>query len=276
MPLPDLLQPIDVADVGVFGGSGFYSLMEGPVEQVSVQTPYGAPSDTLAVGRIADVRVAFLPRHGQQHRIPPHAINYRANVWAMAQLGVTRVIAPTAAGSLQPLVKPGEFVVCDQFVDRTYAREQTFYDGPRVVHISTAEPYCPELRSLSVAVGRELGITTHERGTCVVIQGPRFSTRAESRWFSSQGWQVINMTQYPEVVLARELQMCYVNIALITDYDAGLEGQSGIEPVSVAEVVHVLNANNERVRRLIDLLVPRLSGPRTCLCASALENAVIS
>jgi 5'-methylthioadenosine phosphorylase len=276
MALPALLQAEDRADVGVFGGSGFYSLMEGPIEQVSVQTPYGAPSDTIAIGRMGDVRVAFLPRHGPHHRLPPHAINYRANLWAMAQLGVTRLIAPTAAGSLQPHVKPGEFVICDQFVDRTYAREQTFYDGPRVVHISSADPYCPELRERSIEVANQLGIDVHERGTVVVIQGPRFSTRAESRWFSAQGWEVINMTQYPEVVLARELEMCYVNIALITDYDAGLEGEAGIEPVSVAEVVQVLNANNERVRRLIELLVPRLGGSRTCPCARALENAVIS
>lgn len=276
MPLPELLQPEDRAEVGVFGGSGFYSLLEGPVEQVSVQTPYGAPSDSIVLGRMGEVRVAFLPRHGPHHRLPPHAINYRANLWAMAQLGVTRVIAPTAAGSLQPFVKPGEFVVCDQFVDRTYAREQTFYDGPRVVHISTADPYCPELRDRAIEAGRELGITVHERGTVVVIQGPRFSTRAESRWFSTQGWEVINMTQYPEVVLARELEMCYVNIALITDYDAGLDGESGIEPVSVAEVVQVMNANNERVRRLIDVLIPRLTGPRACGCSRALENAVIS
>jgi 5'-methylthioadenosine phosphorylase len=276
MALPHLLQPTARADVGVFGGSGFYSLMEGPVESVAVQTPYGAPSDELVLGRMGELRVAFLPRHGQGHRIPPHAINYRANVWAMAQLGVTRLIAPTAAGSLQPHIKPGDFVVCDQFVDRTYTREQTFYDGPRVVHISTADPYCPDLRERSIAAGRELGITVHERGTVVVIQGPRFSTRAESRWFSNQGWEVINMTQYPEVVLARELQMCYVNIALITDYDAGLEGEAGIEPVSVADVVQVLNANNARVRRLIEVLLPRLADERTCLCARALDNAVIS
>lgn len=250
--------------------------MDGPVEQVSVQTPFGPPSDSITVGHMGDVRVAFLPRHGPHHRIPPHAINYRANLWAMAQLGVTRVIAPTAAGSLQPNVKPGNFVVCDQFVDRTYSREQTFYEGPRVVHISAADPYCPDLRAHSVAVGRDLGITMHERGTVVVIQGPRFSTRAESRWFSSQGWEVINMTQYPEVVLARELEMCYVNIALITDYDAGLEGVSGIEPVSVTEVVRVLNDNNDRVRRLIQGLLPRLTGPRPCACARALQDAVIS
>jgi 5'-methylthioadenosine phosphorylase len=274
--LPALLQPTARADVGVFGGSGFYSLMDGPVEAVSVQTPYGAPSDQLMLGRMGELRVAFLPRHGHGHRIPPHAINYRANVWAMAQLGVTRLIAPTAAGSLQPHIKPGDFVVCDQFVDRTYAREQTFYDGPRVVHISSADPYCPELRQHSIAAGRALGIAVHERGTVVVIQGPRFSTRAESRWFSDQGWEVINMTQYPEVVLARELQICYVNIALITDYDAGLEGQAGIEPVSVAEVIQVLNTNNARVRRLIEVLLPRLASERTCPCAHALDNAVVS
>jgi len=274
--LPDLLQPVDRADIGVFGGSGFYSLLTGPIEQVSVQTPFGAPSDSIAIGQMGDVRVAFLPRHGPHHRIPPHAINYRANLWAMAQLGVTRLIAPTAAGSLQPHIKPGDFVVCDQFVDRTYAREQTFYNGPRVVHISTAEPYCSDLREHSVAVGRELGITIHERGTVVVIQGPRFSTRAESQWFSKQGWEVINMTQYPEAVLARELEMCYVNLALITDYDAGLEGEAGIRPVSVAEVVRVLNDNNERVRLLIERLLPRVHGARTCPCSRALEHAIIS
>src|ERR687886_847331 len=181
MALPDLLQPTHRADVGVFGGSGFYSLMEGPVEQISVQTPFGAPSDTLAAGRIGEGRVAFLPRHGQPHTIPPHAINYRANLWAMTQLGVTRLIAPTAAGSLQPAIKPGDFVVCDQFVDRTYGREQTFYDGPRVVHISTADPYCPDLRALTIETAQELDIAVHERGTVVIIQGPRFSTRAESQ-----------------------------------------------------------------------------------------------
>ena len=262
--------------MGVFGGSGFYSLMDGPVEEVSVQTPFGPPSDTLSVGRIGDVRVAFLPRHGAHHRLPPHVINYRANLWAMAQLGVSRLIAPTAAGSLQPHVKRGDFVVCDQFVDRTYAREQTFYDGPRVVHVSSADPYCPTLRARSIEAAQELGIVAHQRGTVVVIQGPRFSTRAESRWYSSQGWEVINMTQYPAVVLARELQMCYVNIALITDYDAGLEGQSGIEPVSVSDVIQVLNANNDRVRRLIELLVPRLTGSRSCPCATALDSEVVS
>jgi 5'-methylthioadenosine phosphorylase len=275
MALPALVRPEDRADIGVFGGSGFYSLLDGPVEQISVQTPYGAPSDQIALGRVGEVRVAFLPRHGPQHRLPPHEINYRANVWAMAQLGVTRIIAPTAAGSLQANVRPGDFVVCDQFVDRTYSRAQTFYDGPRVVHISSADPYCPELRAHSIAVGRELGITIHEQGTVVVIQGPRFSTRAESRWYARQGWEVINMTQYPEVMLARELELCYVNIALITDYDAGLEGEAGIAAVSVDQVVQVLTDNNTRVLQLIQGLMPRLHGARECGCGRALEHAVI-
>ncbi|GAC1325075.1 MAG: S-methyl-5'-thioadenosine phosphorylase [Chloroflexota bacterium] len=276
MAPPSLMQATDRADVGVFGGSGFYSLLDGAVEHVTVHTPYGAPSDTLALGRMGDLRVAFLPRHGPHHHLPPHGINYRANLWAMAHLGARRIVAPTAAGSLQPHVKPGDFVICDQFVDRTSGREATFFDGPRVVHISTADPYCPDLRAQSAHVARELGIPVHEQGTVVVVQGPRFSTRAESQWYSRQGWEVINMTQYPEVALARELAMCYVNIALITDYDAGLEGQAGIEPVSVSEVVGVMNANNARVRELIRTLLPRLAGQRSCPCEHALDMAVIS
>jgi 5'-methylthioadenosine phosphorylase len=194
----------------------------------------------------------------------------------MAQLGVKRVIAPSAAGSLQASIKPGHFVVCDQFVDRTYARPQTFFDGPRVVHVSTAEPYCPELRQLAIDIARELEIVVHERGTVIVIQGPRFSTKAESRWYANQGWEVINMTQYPEVALARELGMCYVNVSLITDYDAGLEGEPGITPVTVEEVLRVLHDNNERVRRLIERLLPRIPTTRGCPCSRALDQAVVS
>jgi 5'-methylthioadenosine phosphorylase len=276
MPLPSLLQTRELAEVGVFGGSGFYSLLEGPVERVAVQTPYGEPSDEVTIGRLAGLRVAFLNRHGAHHRLPPHAINYRANVWAMAALGVTRLIAPTAAGSLQPHVRPGDFVVCDQFVDRTYGRAQTFYDGPRVVHISTADPYCPELRAHAAEVARALDVTTHDQGTVVVIQGPRFSTRAESRWFARQGWEVINMTQYPEVALARELGLCYVNISLITDFDAGLEGEPGVTPVTVQEVLRFLDDCNERVRQVIGRLLPRLAGERTCACAGAVDEAVIN
>jgi 5'-methylthioadenosine phosphorylase len=264
----------DRADVGVIGGSGFYELLS-DVEHVAVQTPYGPPSDTVALGTYEGVRVAFLARHGQGHRYPPHQINYRANIWALSSLGVARILGPNASGSLQAGVKPGDFVVCDQFVDRTYGRASTFYDGPPVVHIAGAQPYCPELRELATSAGRELGIAVHESGTVVVIQGPRFSTLAESRWFASAGWEVINMTQFPEQVLARELEVCYVGISLITDYDAGLEGQAHIEPVSVAGVVEVFHRNNARVRDLLLRMIPRIPRERSCICATALTGAVI-
>jgi 5'-methylthioadenosine phosphorylase len=263
------------AQVGVFGGSGFYRLLD-DVELVEVDTPYGRPSDRVAVGTVDGVGVAFLPRHGAGHTLPPAAINYRANVWALKEMGVTRVVAPTAAGSLQPHVRPGDFVVCDQFVDRTWGRQDTFYaDGPAVVHVGAADPYCPVMRRLAVVEGREQGVTMHEGGTVVVIQGPRFSTRAESRWFSSHGWEVVNMTQYPEAILARELELCYVNISLITDYDVGLEGMPEVAPVSVAAVEQVFASNNDRVRRLILGLVPRLPAERSCPCATAMRGAVI-
>ena len=263
------------AQVGIFGGSGFYRFLE-EVEFVEVDTPYGPPSDRIAIGEVAGVGVAFLPRHGSRHTLPPAAINYRANVWALKQLGVTRVIAPTAAGSLQPHVRPGDFVVCDQFVDRTSGRADSYYaDGPKVAHISAADPYCPVMRELALRAGREQGVTMHDSGTVVVIQGPRFSTRAESRWFSSLGWEVINMTQYPEAILARELELCYVNISLITDYDVGLEGMPEVAPVSVAEVETVFASNNDRVRRLILGLIPLLPAERRCPCGGAMHGAVI-
>jgi 5'-methylthioadenosine phosphorylase len=264
------------ARVGVFGGSGFYRFLD-DVEMVAVDTPYGPPSDRIAVGSVGGVGVAFLPRHGATHGLPPAAINYRANVWALKELGVTRVLAPTAAGSLQGRVRPGDFVVCDQFVDRTWGRADTYFAaGPRVAHVGAADPYCPVLRELAVSEGRAQGVTMHERGTVVVIQGPRFSTRAESRWFSSMGWEVVNMTQYPEAILARELELCYVNVSLITDYDVGLEGMPDVAPVSVAEVEKFFASNNERVRRLIVGLIPRIPAERSCPCATAMRGAVIS
>ncbi len=263
------------AEVGVFGGSGFYQLLK-KVEERAINTPYGAPSDRIAIGRVDGRKVAFLPRHGHGHKVPAHAINYRANLWAMKSLGVTRILAPTAVGSLQPHIKPGDFVVCDQFVDRTSGRKDTFYDGPVSIHISTADPYCPELREIASSSAQGLGINVHPKGTVVVIQGPRFSTRAESKWFSSAGWEVINMTQYPEVTLARELEICYVNISLITDYDVGLEG-GDIEPVTAEEVVKVFADNNRRVRELIFKMIPRIPAERAdCPCCTALKFAVIS
>jgi 5'-methylthioadenosine phosphorylase len=260
------------AEIGVFGGSGFYSLIENPRE-MWVETPYGAPSDKVALGEIAGRRVAFMPRHGRDHRYPPQAVNYRANAWAFKELGVTRILGPTACGSLQPHVKPGDMVVADQVFDRTTGRKDTFYDGPLTTHISFADPYCPQLRGVAIDALKGLGIETHERGTIVVIQGPRFSTRAESKWFSSLGWEVINMTNYPECYLARELEMCYTNISLITDYDVGLEGQAGIEPVSHAEVMKVFATNNERVKRAIFRIVETMPAERTCACGSALVGA---
>ncbi len=266
------MQTRERADIGVFGGSGFYSLIES-AREVPVETPYGAPSDAPALGEIAGKRVAFLPRHGKDHRFPPHAINYRANLFAMKALGVKRIIAPTACGSLKPEVRPGSMVVADQIVDRTTARKDTFYDGPITTHVSFADPYCPTMRPIAIKALRSLDIETHERGTIVVIQGPRFSTRAESRWFSAAGWEVINMTQYPESYLARELEMCYVNISLITDYDVGLEGAGGIQPVSHHEVIEVFNRNNARVKDGILRIIEELDVDADCACRHALEGA---
>jgi 5'-methylthioadenosine phosphorylase len=257
------------AEIGVFGGSGFYELLDNPHE-VRLNTPYGAPSSAIMTGEIGGRTVAFLPRHGKDHSLPPHKINYRANIWAMKELGVGQILGPNACGSLQPEIEPGHFVICDQFVDRTWGRRDTFYDGPITTHVSAADPYCPIMRAVAVAKARELGIVAHPAGTVVVIQGPRFSTRSESKWFASQGWEVINMTQYPEAYLARELEMCYVNISLITDHDVGTEG---VEPVSNEVIIRVFNENNSRVKDLIHAMIPALPVTRDCVCAHALEGA---
>jgi 5'-methylthioadenosine phosphorylase len=244
----------DSAEIGVFGGSGFYSLLD-DVREVKVDTPYGAPSDSLFLAEVAGRNVAFLPRHGRRHTIPPHKINYRANVWAMKSLGVKAAISPCAAGSLALHVKPGDFVVCDQFVDRTNGRADTFYDGPIVTHLSSAEIYDPVLRELAIDTIRDHGIEVHEQGTVVVIQGPRFSTKSESKWFSDAGWEVINMTQYPEAWLCRELGIAVVNISLITDYDAGVH--EGTEAVDARSVLEVFQANAERIQKVVLDLIGR-------------------
>jgi 5'-methylthioadenosine phosphorylase len=260
---------VSPAEIGVFGGSGFYSFLE-DAEVVEVTTPYGEPSAPPVVGTIGDRRVAFIPRHGVKHQFPPHAINYRANLWAMKELGVTRIIGPCAAGSLQVDVGIGDFVVCDQVVDRTRGRPHTFYDGPVTTHISFADPYCPTIREVLVRTGRELDLSIHDGGTMVVIEGPRFSTRAESEWFNREGWHTLNMTGYPEVVLARELEICYVNVSLITDYDVGVPGAP---PVSHEEVVRVFGENNARLRDLLFAMTPTIPTDRDCVCATALANA---
>lgn len=262
------------AEIGVFGGSGFYSFVA-KTEEVKVNTPYGPPSDAISIGEVAGKNIAFMPRHGRNHSIPPHAINYRANMWAMYELGVRHLIAPCACGSLQANIKPGDFVVTDQFVDRTSGRADTFCEGPSVMHISSAEPYCPSLRMLAVEAVKSQGIVAHDGGTIVVIQGPRFSTKAESRWFTSMGWHVINMTQYPEAVLAQELGMCLVNIALVTDYDAGLVGN--VPEVNAAEVMAVFHKNAENLKKVMEPLIQSIAGHRfSCRCAAKVKEAIIS
>jgi 5'-methylthioadenosine phosphorylase len=257
------------AEIGVFGGSGFYSFLD-HVEEREVETPFGAPSAPIALGDVGGKSVAFLPRHGKNHQLPPHRIPYRANVWAMRELGVRRLIGPNASGALTAELALGEFVVCDQFVDRTSGREDTFYDGPETTHVSAADPFCPELRRLVVETATELGIPVRDGGAVVVTQGPRFSTRAESRWFQRMGWDVINMTAYPECYLARELALCYVNVSMVTDHDVGVEGQ---EPVSAETVVRVFNENNERLRELLFAVIPKISPQPDDVCANALRGA---
>lgn len=260
------------AEIGVFGGSGFYSWLA-EVETVRLETPYGPPSAEIALGDVGGRRVAFLPRHGARHQVPAQAINYRANLWAFKELGVRRILGPCAVGSLRPDLHPGDLVICDQFVDRTRGRADTFYSGPQVVHVSSADPYCPQLRPLTAEVAAEQGLRRHESGTVVVIQGPRFSTRAESRWFSRMGWDVVGMTQYPEAILARELEMCYVNLSLVTDYDVGLEGLPGVAAVEAQHVVKMLEENIGKLRNLLAGLIPRIPQTAACNCQRALEAA---
>jgi 5'-methylthioadenosine phosphorylase len=245
------------ADVGVYGGSGLYTLLD-DVEEIVDDTPFGPPAAPITIGEVAGRRVAFLPRHGRDHTLPPHRVPYLANAWALRELGVRAIYGPCASGSLRAEMGPGDFVVPDQVVDRTAGRASSFHDGPDsppgiapVDHLTFADPYDDRLRTVAIAACRAEGVTVHEGGTIVVIEGPRFSTRAESRWYAAQGWEVINMTQMPEAALAAELGIPYATIALITDYDAGLEGQPGIEPVTMDEVMATLARNAEQVRKVL-------------------------
>jgi 5'-methylthioadenosine phosphorylase len=256
--------------IGVFGGSGFYSFLD-DVEEARVDTPYGAPSATYKIGEIDGRRLVFLPRHGEKHDLPPHRVNFRANLWGMRELGVRRIIGPSACGSLKPELKPGTFVIPDQFVDRTRGRADTFYDGPQTTHVSAADPYCPDLRRVLLETAGD----AVDGGTVVVIQGPRFSTRAESRWFASQGWDVVNMTQYPEAWLARELQLCYAAVMLVTDYDAGLAGIPSIEPVSAEAAFRVFAENLDKLRALLFRAVPKIGPQPEDICARALSDAIV-
>ncbi len=259
------------AEIGIFGGSGFYDFAEGAVEEITVETPYGPPSGKIALMTVSGRQVAFLPRHGKSHTLPPHRVPYRANLWAFQSLGITRVLAPSAVGSLQPHIAPGDFVINDQFVDRTNSRADTFFDGPEVVHVSSADAYCPQMRRLAIESATQSGVAVHETGTVVVIQGPRFSSKAESRWFTQMGWNIVSMTQYPEVILAREMEMCYVTLSLVTDYDAGLVSDTAA--VEAHDVLAVLKQNTANVKRVLKAMLAEMPTDRSCSCAESLKYA---
>jgi len=250
-----------LVDIAVIGGSGLYALLDDAEEHV-VETPFGLPSDPVTVATVAGRPVAFLPRHGKDHRYPPHRIPYRANLWALHHIGVRQLLAPCAVGGLRPDLGPGAFVVPDQLIDRTSGRAQTYFDD-RVVHVNFADPYCPIGRAAVLDSAQDIDI--RDGGTMVVVEGPRFSTRAESRWFTAIGGSVVNMTGHPEAVLARELGLCYTAIALVTDLDAGVEGEHG---VTQDEVFAVFAQNIERMRGLLLRTVERLPETRDCDCAA--------
>jgi 5'-methylthioadenosine phosphorylase len=258
--------------IGVIGGSGFAALFEeGAATSVEVDTPFGPPSAPLTIGQVAGRGVAFLPRHGVPHRIPPHRVNYRANLWALRSVGVRQVLGPCAVGSLRPELGPGTLVVPDQVVDRTWGRAHTLYDEPGVVvHVAFADPYCPRGRETVVAQADSAAWPMRSDGTLVVVNGPRFSTRAESRWHAAAGWTVVGMTGLPEASIARELALCYTSLCLVTDHDAGIEG--GVA-VTHAEVLEVFARNVERLKALIGQVVPALpADDEDCVCRHALDE----
>lgn len=261
------------ADIGIIGGTGVYDpgLFKIKREE-KIHTPYGEPSDVVSIGEYQGVRVAFIPRHGRGHRIPPHKINGRANIWALKQLGVTRIIAPSAVGSLQEGYRPGDIAIPDQFIDFTKKREYTFYDGGQVCHISVADPFCPELRHLAIGKLGQMKYSPHTKATYLCIEGPRFSTRSESKFFRDTiKADIIGMTLVPEATLAREAEICYVSVATVTDYDVWAD-----KPVSSAEIIETLAKNVEKTKKLISELIPSIPAQRTkCSCGRALEGAIL-
>ena len=260
--------------IGIIGGSGLYS-MEGVqiTDEKAVDTPFGAPSDAILVGKLEGRDVAFLPRHGRGHLIPPHQINYRANIFALKKLGVESIISVSAVGSMKEEIRPGDLVMVDQFVDRTKVRLQTFYDDGIAVHVGFADPVCEELRSGLVSAARTIGATVHDGGAYVCIEGPMFSSRAESNIYRSWGVDVIGMTNYQEAKLAREAEICYATIALATDYDCWHE-QEG--PVDVAMVIKILQENVSTAQATIRELLPKLTMGQDCACRHALKDAIIT
>ncbi len=268
-------KPSIQAEVGIIGGSGLYDpgLFESRTE-VKIYTPYGEPSDVVIVGTVAGRRVAFIPRHGRGHRIPPHRINYRANIWALKQLGVKWVISVSAVGSLREDYRPGDLVVPDQFIDMTKNRVYSFFDGPVVAHISMADPFCEQLRRILIESAEKNGYRVHSRGTYICIEGPRFSTRAESWiWKNVFKADIIGMTLVPEVNLACEAQMCYATLALVTDYDVWAD-----KPVTAEEVATIMKENVEKAKKVVYdaiKLLPEEPEEGMCSCCKSLAEALI-
>lgn len=270
------------AEIGIIGGSGFYSFLT-DAERVRVDTPFGAPSADVAIGEVDGRPVAFLPRHGDHHRYQPHRVNYRANLWALRAVGVRQVLGPCAVGSLKPDLGPGTFVVPDQVVDRTWGREHTIFDaeGP-VVHVGFANPYCPRGREVVLA-SRDSGPAAQDSGrlvdggTLVVINGPRFSTAAESAWHASQAWSLVGMTGMPEAAIARELALCYTSVAMVTDHDAGVDGGAA---VTHAEVLRIFEGNIDRLKHLLRRVITALPAQEpddaaSCPCRRALDGITL-
>jgi 5'-methylthioadenosine phosphorylase len=259
------------AEIGIIGGTGLYDpeLLKN-VEEVTVNTPYGAPSDAITMGELAGKCVAFLPRHGKKHTIRPTDVNSRANIFALKQLGVKRILAPSAVGSLKEDYRPGDILFVDQFIDRTTKREQSFYSGNKVCHISVAEPMCLQLRRTLITIAKDMNIRAHDFGTYLCIEGPRFSTKAESKLFRSWGADVIGMTLVPECVLAREAELCYATIATVTDFDVWKD-----HPVCADEVAKTMKDSVKKVKRIILEAVARLPKDCDCKCQKALEGAFL-
>jgi 5'-methylthioadenosine phosphorylase len=256
-------------EIGIFGGTGIYDsgILEN-AQEISIDTPFGKPSDSITVGIFKGRKIAFLPRHGKKHMIPPHLINYKANIWAFKELGITRIIAPSAVGSLKEEIEPGHFALPTQFLDFTKSREGTFSENGRVIHISVADPFCPELQSSILKVVKEQNFHIHKDCTYVCIEGPRFSTKAESKFYRTTGAGIIGMTLVPECQLAREAQMCYASISTVTDYDVWAE-----KPVTAKEVLETLSKNVERTKKVLTDLISQIPKTRSCLCANALKEA---
>ncbi len=260
--------------VGVIGGSGLYEIQGFEnVEQVLLSTPFGEPSDAFMKGTFGDLKVVFLPRHGRGHRVSPTEINFRANIWGLKALGVTRIVSVSAVGSMREDIEPGDFVVVDQFFDRTRHRPDTFFGDGVVAHVMFADPVCAGVRGELVAAGKEVGVTIHDGGTYMNMEGPQFSTRAESRIYRQWGTDVIGMTNLQEARLAREAEICYATVAMATDYDCWHEGH---DDVTVEGVLEVMRANVGNAKELIRSVIPRLAGERECACKNALQYAIMT